>query len=105
MDAALSSREDRRVVFHLYTLYMASLDARSLVSSDQVLADFLSHLETHAWNRARKTQGYDLVLWTSSTYSARWSDRFSRGARSGLECLRYFPGVVATIRRTVRPVS
>jgi hypothetical protein len=41
---------------------MASLDARSLVTSDQVLADFLSHLETHAWNRARKSQGYDLVF-------------------------------------------
>lgn len=58
----LASAEDRRVVFHLYTLYMASLDARSLVTSDQVLADFLSHLETHAWNRARRSQGYDLIF-------------------------------------------
>jgi superfamily I DNA/RNA helicase len=58
----LNTREDMRVIFELYSRYMASLDARSLVTSDQVLADFLSHLETHAWNRARKSQGYDLVF-------------------------------------------
>lgn len=58
----LNTREDMRVVFELYSRYMASLDARSLVTSDQVLADFLSHLETLAWNRARRSQGYDLVF-------------------------------------------
>ena len=58
----LNTREDMRVVFELYSRYMANLDARSLVTSDQVLADFLSHLETHAWNRARRSQGYDLVF-------------------------------------------
>ena len=58
----LDTRDDLRVVFQLYTHYMASLDARSLVTSDQVLADFLSHLETHAWNRSRKVDGYDLVF-------------------------------------------
>jgi hypothetical protein len=51
-----------RVVFELYSRYMTSLDARSLVTSDQVLADFLSHLETLAWNRARRSQGYDLLF-------------------------------------------
>ena len=58
----LNTRDDMRVVFELYSRYMASLDARSLVTSDQVLADFLSHLETLAWNRARRSQGYDLVF-------------------------------------------
>lgn len=58
----LTSRADQRVVFRLYERYMASLDQRTLITSDQVLADFLSHLETHAWNRARRTEGYDLVF-------------------------------------------
>jgi hypothetical protein len=58
----LHSREDLRVVFELYSRYMENLEARSLLTSDQVLADLLSHLETHAWNRARRTQGYDLVF-------------------------------------------
>jgi hypothetical protein len=49
-------------VFDIYTKYMASLEERALLTSDQVLADLLSHLETHAWNRARKTEGYDLIF-------------------------------------------
>jgi superfamily I DNA/RNA helicase len=58
----LQSRNDMRVVFAVYTKYMESLEARSTLTSDQVLADLLSHLETHAWNRARKAQGYDLIF-------------------------------------------
>jgi len=54
--------EDLKVVFLLYSQYMESLDARSLVTSDQLLADFLGYLQMHAWNRARRTQGYDLVF-------------------------------------------
>ncbi|MGW3614006.1 hypothetical protein ACWD6N_29735 [Micromonospora sp. NPDC005163] len=58
----LESRDDLRVTFALYTKYMANLDARAILTSDQVLADLLSHLETHAWNRNRRTQGYDLIF-------------------------------------------
>ncbi|MFD9892677.1 UvrD-helicase domain-containing protein [Amycolatopsis sp. NPDC059027] len=58
----LHSRNDMRVIFTIYTKYMESLDARALLTSDQVLADLLSHLETHAWNRARRIQGYDLIF-------------------------------------------
>lgn len=58
----LESKDEARVVFRLYTLYLESLDARSLVTTDQVLADFLSYLETHAWNRLRRAQGYDLIF-------------------------------------------
>ncbi|MEA5365413.1 DEAD/DEAH box helicase [Amycolatopsis sp., V23-08] len=58
----LQTRDDKRVVFALYTKYMENLDARGTLTSDQVLADLLSHLETHAWNRARKDEGYDLIF-------------------------------------------
>lgn len=58
----LSTQKDLKVVFHLYEQYMKNLEERSLLTSDQVLADVLNHLETHAWNRARKTQGYDLIF-------------------------------------------
>jgi hypothetical protein len=58
----LETERDLELVFHLYSKFMESLEERSLVTSDQVLADFLSYLETHAWNRARRTQGYDLVF-------------------------------------------
>ncbi|RIQ15808.1 hypothetical protein DY240_23635 [Jiangella rhizosphaerae] len=50
------------MVFRLYSKFMENLEARSLMTSDQLLADFLSYLETHAWNRSRKVQGYDLVF-------------------------------------------
>ena len=58
----LEGRGDLKVVFALYAKFMENLEARSLMTSDQLLADFLSYLVTHAWNRSRKTQGYDLVF-------------------------------------------
>lgn len=58
----LSGRADMRVVFELYTRYMESLDARGLWTSDQVMADLLNDLQKHSWNRARRTEGYDLIF-------------------------------------------
>lgn len=58
----LEREKDRDVVFALYARYMSSLEEHSLVTSDQVLADFLGFLASHSWNRARKTLGYDLVF-------------------------------------------
>lgn len=58
----LQSRGDLRMIYELYARYVGSLDERLLVTSDQLLADFVSYLETHAWNRRRKTEGYDLIF-------------------------------------------
>lgn len=58
----LETEEDFTVVFHLYERYMTALDQRGLVTSDQVLADFLGYLVSHQWNRLRKSAGYDLVF-------------------------------------------
>lgn len=58
----LNTRADKRVVFTLYSQYMNSLEARALVTSDQVLADALKNLDTHAWNHVRKQHGYDLIF-------------------------------------------
>ncbi|MGW5703615.1 UvrD-helicase domain-containing protein [Amycolatopsis japonica] len=58
----LQGRQEKHVIFTLYTKYMENLEARATLTSDQVLADLLSHLETHAWNRARRSQGYDLIF-------------------------------------------
>jgi hypothetical protein len=58
----LNGRGDQELIFELYVRYMDNLEERSLLTSDQVLSDFLSYLETHAWNRARKNEGYDLVF-------------------------------------------
>ncbi|QEW03624.1 UvrD-helicase domain-containing protein [Microbacterium lushaniae] len=58
----VSEPGDLRVIFKLYERYMENLDQRSLVTSDQVLADFLGYLTGHAWNRGRRSVGYDLVF-------------------------------------------
>ncbi|WP_338760898.1 UvrD-helicase domain-containing protein [Nocardia vulneris] len=58
----LSTRNDLKVVYALYTKYRQNLDARSMMTSDQVLADLLSHLVTNAWDRLRKMHGYDLIF-------------------------------------------
>jgi len=58
----LSTPADRRLIYAIYSQFMESLEARSLVTSDQVTSDFLSFMTTHAWNRARRAQGYDLVF-------------------------------------------
>ena len=58
----LASKNELRVIFELYTRYVSNLEDRSLVTSDQLLADFVSYLESHAWNRRRKQDGYDLVF-------------------------------------------
>lgn len=53
---------DKTIVFHLYEQYISNLDARSRVTTDQFLADFLSDLQTHRWNRERRRSGYDLIF-------------------------------------------
>ncbi|WP_157719953.1 UvrD-helicase domain-containing protein [Microlunatus sagamiharensis] len=58
----LESPGDLKVVYAIYSRYVESLDRRALLTSDQVLVDLLSHLETHSWNRSRRSQGYDLLF-------------------------------------------
>lgn len=53
---------DHRVIFRLYSDYMQNLDDRRLITTDQVIADFLGYLTSHSWNRNRKSLGYDLVF-------------------------------------------
>ncbi|MFD3448639.1 UvrD-helicase domain-containing protein [Microbacteriaceae bacterium 4G12] len=58
----LESHHDLRIVYRIYTRYMSWLEDQSLMTSDQLLADFLNYLETHAWNRQRRLSGWDLVF-------------------------------------------
>lgn len=58
----LVAPSDHRVIFRLYSDYMQNLDDRRLITTDQVIADFLGYLTSHSWNRNRKSLGYDLVF-------------------------------------------
>lgn len=58
----LDTAGDKRVVFEIYSRYAKNLEDRGLVTTDQLLADFVAYLESHAWNRKRRSDGYDLVF-------------------------------------------
>lgn len=58
----LSRPGDLRVIFRLYESYMRNLEDRGLVTTDQVVSDFLGYLASHSWNRNRKVLGYDLIF-------------------------------------------
>lgn len=58
----LPDANDRRAVFRLYKKFVDDLLAEGLVSSDQVVNDYLNFLETWAWNVRRKVEGFDLIF-------------------------------------------
>jgi hypothetical protein len=58
----LSSDGEKRVVYALYERFWKALQERNLVTSDQLLNDFLNYLETFAWNHRRKAEGFDLIF-------------------------------------------
>jgi superfamily I DNA/RNA helicase len=58
----LDSTGDRRPVYAMYEMYYEALRARNLLTSDQLLNDFLNYLESFTWNHRRLAEGYDLVF-------------------------------------------
>ena len=58
----LVNDSDKRLILHLYSQYVGDLELEGLLTSDQLVNDFLSYLETYIWNVRRKTHGYDLIL-------------------------------------------
>lgn len=58
----LHTEADKRFVFHIYTRYLRDLENDRFITVDQVVADFLSYLETFMWNLLRETDGYDYVF-------------------------------------------
>lgn len=58
----LDSRDDKRVLYALYERFYVSLQERGLLTSDQLLNDFLNYLEGFTWNHRRPTEGYDLIF-------------------------------------------
>ncbi len=53
---------EKRVVYALYEQFWKALQERNLVTSDQLLNDFLNYLETFAWNHRRQAEGFDLIF-------------------------------------------
>ncbi len=57
----LETDGDKLLVLRVYSDYVDGLRQDGLITSDQVITDFLSYLETFAWNLRRERDGYDLI--------------------------------------------
>src|SRR5207249_4114442 len=58
----LETDGEKRFVLQVYTQYIADLKKDRLLTSDQVINDFLNYLETFTWNIRREQEGYDLIF-------------------------------------------
>lgn len=58
----LDSDGDKRAVYAMYVQYHQSLRARHILTTDQLLNDFLNYLEGFTWDHRRRTEGYDLIF-------------------------------------------
>ncbi|HZR15072.1 MAG TPA: UvrD-helicase domain-containing protein [Acidimicrobiia bacterium] len=58
----LETDADRAFVLSIYSNYVSALRGEGLLTSDQLINDFLNYLETFTWNIRREHEGYDLVF-------------------------------------------
>lgn len=58
----LTNDSEKRLVLAVYSQYVSGLRAERLLSSDQLVTDFLNYLETFTWNIRRASEGYDLIF-------------------------------------------
>jgi hypothetical protein len=58
----LESEADKRFTLNVYARYVAALKGEGLLTSDQLVNDYLNYLETFTWNLKRSKEGYDLIF-------------------------------------------
>lgn len=58
----LASKEERQVVLDLYDRFRASLRSMKAIGGDQMVTDFLNHLDSFRWEATREEEGYDAVF-------------------------------------------
>lgn len=59
---ALESREEREVVLRLYDDFRTRLRNEKAIGGDQMIADFLNHLDSFRWEATRHLEGFDAVF-------------------------------------------
>lgn len=59
---ALSTKEEREVVLALYDRFRSSLREMKAIGGDQMVTDFLNHLDSFRWEATRQNDGYDAVF-------------------------------------------
>ncbi|MDG6401901.1 AAA family ATPase [Pseudomonas quasicaspiana] len=58
----LSNREERQVVLELYDGFRQKLREMKAIGSDQMITDFLNHLDSFRWEATREKEGFDLIF-------------------------------------------
>lgn|GEM_PF-857777 len=58
----LTSKEERQVVLDLYDRFRGSLRSMRAIGGDQMVTDFLNHLDSFRWEATRGEEGYDAVF-------------------------------------------
>lgn len=58
----LVTETERRFVLRVYSEYVAAMRTERLLTTDQLINDYLNFLETFVWNLRRRDEGYDLIF-------------------------------------------
>ena len=58
----LSGKEERNVVLDLYEIFRKKLREMKVIGSDQMITDFLNHLDTFKWEATRESYGFDAIF-------------------------------------------
>jgi hypothetical protein len=58
----LSTTTEKEVVFRLWSDFLSYLKVEGLISSDQIVSDYLNELQTFYWEAKRSDSGYDYVF-------------------------------------------
>ena len=58
----LSCREERKVVVSLYEIFRRKLREMKVIGSDQMVTDFLNHLDTFRWEATRSEDGFSAIF-------------------------------------------
>ena len=59
---ALPTKEEREVVLGLYDEFRSSLRQMKAIGGDQMVTDFLNHLDSFRWEATRESEGFDAVF-------------------------------------------
>lgn len=58
----LSSKEEREVVLNLYDKFRSAIREFKAIGGDQMVTDFLNHLDSFRWEATRDQEGFDAVF-------------------------------------------
>ncbi len=58
----LQTKQEREVILNLYDQFRAWLRSENAIGGDQMVADFLTHLDSFRWEATREKEGFDAVF-------------------------------------------